>query len=60
MKSVKWGINNDDSGENSICAAGVGARFSGGGVKAELSWLYNINDPVRNGFLMFSISAAYL
>ena len=58
--SVKWGINNSEAGENNICAAGAKALFTGGGIKAEVSWFYDTDFSVRSGFVMFSVSAVYL
>jgi len=56
----KWGFHNAEDSNNNVCAAGVKFLFTAENVRMEISWLYDINEKIRDGFVMFSVSAGYL
>ncbi len=57
---IKWGIHNGNNGIENNYASGIKFIFKTERIKIDISWLNDIKQSYKDGFLMFSISAAYL
>lgn len=61
LPGLKWGMHNAGDGNNNVnvCAAGIEVFFNTEVTKIELSYYYDINQNIDDGFLMFSLAAVY-
>lgn len=55
----KWGVYNAENRKHNITASGIKFFYNTGRVKMEMSYLFDLNNRIRDGFLMLS-AAAYL
>lgn len=59
LPGFKWGLHNAEDENNNICAASLKLLFKADTAKIELSYSYDINNDIKDGFLMFSAGAVY-
>ena len=55
---LKWGCHNSE-GESNIYAAGIKFIIHTGKIKADVSYLYDVSNDIKNGSFMFSAGAVY-
>jgi hypothetical protein len=55
----KWGLHNSGERIRNVYAPGIKSTVHAGKVKIEISWLYDAEDTMRDGFVLFSAAAVY-
>lgn len=59
LPGFKWGLHNAEDENNNVCAAALKLLFNTESAKIELSYSYDINLDIKDGFFMFSAAAVY-